>query len=175
MLHEKLRVTLGVAFLFMLFIGLANTDGITSGGESLKKPPLVAAILDLEDDHLVSDELEKILRFDQEKMILSQTDEYLLLRWSTKINSMTLNMKKVGEESSYFEIWAPGDVKIASGELTQEDKEYTFDLSQEGMSYGDYALFNYGSTEIEINQVAGVELPETKTNKLVDIFAEGFV
>lgn len=175
MLHEKLRVTLGVAFLFMLFIGLANTENITSRGEHLKTPPIVGAILNSENDHLVSDELGKLLRFDEKNMVLGPNQEYLLLRWSTRISAMTLNMKQIGEGESYFEIWAPGDIIIASGELTQEYKEYTFDLSQEGMSYGDYVLFNYGSTDMEINYVAGVELPETKTNKLVDIFAEGFV
>jgi len=182
MLHEKLRITLGILVLFFLFIVLATTETTNINGESIGKPPLVAATLNIQHDQLVSEELNELLIKDTEKLILEPLSEnkegkYLLLRWGTKINSMTLYMRQIGqgEGESYFEIWGQEDTKIASGKLTQIYEEYTFDLTSPSMSYEDYVLFNYGPSDIEINYVLGTELPETKTNKLLDIFAEGFI
>lgn len=178
MLHEKLRVTLGILVLFFLFIVLATTDDLSHG--ELGKPPLVAATLDSQHDQIISDEMNELLKKDTERTILKPLDKngegaYLLLRWSTRVDSITLYMRQIGEGDSYFEVWGQGDTKVASGQLTQSYQEYNFDLSQTGMNYEDYALFNYGPSDIEINYVIGNELPETKTNKLLDIFAEGFI
>jgi hypothetical protein len=180
MLHEKLRITLGLLVLFFLFIILATTDNFY--GENIEKPPLVAATLDSQQDQIISDELEELLINDNERTILEPLDKneegaYLLLRWSTKIDSMKLYMRQIGQGDgdSYFELWSQDDTKIASGKLTQGYEEYSFDLSKPGLSHEDYALFNYGPSNIEINYVLGSELPETKTNKLLDIFAEGFI
>jgi hypothetical protein len=178
MLHEKLRITVGILVLFFLFIILATTEN--RGIENFGKPPLVAATLTSPNDQLISDELGNLLWKDTERVIIEPLDKneegaYLLLRWSTKINHMAVYMRQIGEGDSYFELWGREDTKIASGKLTQKYEEYSFDLTSSEMSYEDYALFNYGPSNIEINYVLGVELPETKMNKLLDIFAEGFI
>ncbi len=178
MLHEKLRITLGILVLFFLFIGLATNNNITSN--ALGKPPLVAATLDSQQDQILSDEMDELLKEDTERTILkplnkNEEGSYLLLRWSTRVDSITIYMRQIGEGDSYFELWGQGDTKIASGNLKQGYEEYKFDLTESGGIYEDYALFNYGPSDIEINYVLGSELPETKTNKLLDIFAEGFI
>ncbi|MBC8495913.1 hypothetical protein H8D36_07190, partial [archaeon] len=123
--------------------------------EELKEAhsPVIGVLLRTEDNKMTNDVLDSLTEKEGDFLLLDRTtipagigDEYLYVEWNRKLILLSLYMKKEGESTS-FEIWAPGNTKIASGELTDEYKWYHFRVSSVKMSSDSYALFNYGGGE----------------------------
>ena len=92
--------------------------------------PMVAVLLSTEDKRFKEDVISLLSEKDGISLELKETripahsdDSYLFVEWKNKLNLLSLYMKK-GEGSPHFEIWGPGNTKIASGELTDEYKWY---------------------------------------------------
>ena len=183
MFNHKLRIAFIVFVVALVFVGLANIESLTYTGKSVHNPgkhPLVAAVFELETNELQKDVLYDLLDKEDANILLKsisgEEKHYLLLRWNKKIDELDVYMRKVGSEGeAYFEIWGPEDRKIASGNLSNEYELYGFDLSGEEMSFEDYAIFNYGPSDIKIDKVFGAETPEPKTSRIIGILTEGFI
>ena len=183
MFNHKVRVVMVVFVVALVFVGLANVESLVYTGKAIHnpgKPPLVAAVFELKSDELQKDVLYDLLDKEDANILLKpitgEEKNYLLLRWNKKINELDVYMRRVGMgEEAYFEIWGPNDRKIASGNLSNNYELYEFDLSGEGMSFEDYAIFNYGPSDIKIDKVFGTETPEPKTSRIIGILTEGFI
>ncbi len=136
--------------------------------------PITAVLLRAEDQKLNQDVHELIKEKDNNNLILNPTtippsedDDYLFIEWGNKLNLLSLYMKKEGDNEASFEIWGPGNTKIASGELTNEYKWYHFEVSSTKMSSSNYAIFNFGGKEdIFVDKVLGIEAGENGLAKL---------
>ena len=183
MLNHRLRVFITLFVLGAVFVGLASIGSFTYTGKvahNPAKPPLVAAIFNMETKEVQQDVLYDLLEKEDANIVLKpivgedEENSYLFLRWSKDISKLSIYMRKVGEEDSKFEIWGPEDRKIACGELSNDYEWYEFDLEEE-MKFEDYALFNYGPSEIKIDKILGDEPPESKSSRLMGIFTRGFM
>ena len=160
---------------------LENITGSAISGdfeiESFKEAtsPVVGVLLGTEDHKLREDVTNLISEREGNFLALKQTtiparedDEYLFLEWNNKLNLLSLYMKKDGERDASFEIWGPNNVKIASGELTEEYKWYHFKVSSSKMSSENYAIFNYGgdSSDILVDRVLGISKQGAGLSKL---------
>lgn len=149
--------------------------------EELKEAhsPIIGVLLRTEDNKMTNDVLNFLIEKEDDALLLDKTtipagkdDEYLYVEWNRKLVLLSLYMKKEGGRVS-FEIWAPGNTKIAGGELTDEYKWYHFKVSSVSMSSDSYALFNYGGEEgkIIIDKVLGVGTPSSGFEKLTGMVA----
>ena len=155
--------------------GSAITGEIEIESLNEAEEPMVAVLLDTEDKKFKEDVLNLLDEKDGIPLELSETriparadDSYLFVEWRNKLNLLSLYMKK-GEGSPNFEIWGPGNTKIASGELTDEYKWYHFKVSSEKMSSESYAIFNIYTGEggtIEVDKVLGVQKEDSGLAKL---------
>lgn len=143
--------------------------------ESIKEAvnPTTAVLLRMEDQKLKKEVLELIKEKDDLSLILEKTqlpvseeDDYLFLEWDYKLNLISLYMKKNTDLEGSFEIWGPSNIKIASGELTEEYKWYHFEVSSTKMSSSSYAIFNSGNGEIILDKVLGISAGENGLAKL---------
>lgn len=183
MVNKKSRILIIATVLIVVFIGLGNLDSFEYNGRIVyesEKPPLVAAIFQLDNDRLEQDVLYDLLENEDANIVLNPIQEnmsnsYLYLKWNKQVNKISIFMRKIGNENASFEIWAPKNRMIASGELSNDFKLYEFELTEEDMIFEDYALFNYGPAKIKIDKILGDELPESKSEKLIGILAESFV
>ncbi len=149
--------------------------------EELKEAsvPVLGVLLRTEDNKMKDGVLDSLIEKGDGVLLLDKTtvpagknDEYLYVEWNRKLVLLSLYMKKEGSSAS-FEIWAPGNTKIAGGELTDEYKWYHFRVSSVKMSSDSYALFNYGGGDgtIVIDKVLGVSTPSSGFEKLTGMVA----
>lgn len=151
---------------------ISGDFGIESIQEAVN--PITAVLLRAEDQKLNQDVHELIEEKDNNNIILNPTtippsedEDYLFIEWGNKLNLLSLYMKKEGDNEASFEIWGPGNTKIASGELTNEYKWYHFEVSSTKMSSSNYAIFNFGGKEdIFIDKILGIEVGENGLAKL---------
>ncbi len=179
MLSNHSRIILGIFILSLIFIGLTTLEFISYTGKAIyeQDPPLISALFNLKANQFEK-ELTQLTEKDSKTLrlnpIKSETEgDYLRLTWARRVNKISIYMRSTNKPSK-FEIWGPDQTKIASGKITNEFRWYTFELNDD-MVFDEYALFNYGPSEIEIDQVKATELPESKINKLIGILTEGFI
>ena len=138
--------------------------------------PLVAVLLATEDRQFREDVLNVLSEKDGNALGLEETsiparkeDSYLFIEWENKLNLLSLYMRKNGDSNTNFEIWGPGNTKIAAGELTDDYKWYHFNVASEKMSSESYAVFNIytgGGGIIEIDRALGVQKEDSGLSKL---------
>jgi hypothetical protein len=156
--------------LIFLFFGLTDTNYTGNVINSLEKNPLVAAEFNYEDYSFSKDVHKKIIS-GQYSLTNVDKGKYLVLRWNKEVTNLNIIMKG----HSKFEIWSEGNILIASGTLDGDNfKEYNFELNS-NHPVGDYALFNYGPEDIIIDSITGIEVPESKLEKVLELIAEGFI
>tara|TARA_Y100000310_G_C20646950_1_gene797198 strand:- start:472 stop:1032 length:561 start_codon:yes stop_codon:yes gene_type:complete len=144
--------------------------------ESIKEaiPPTTAVLLRIEDQKLKQDVHNLIEDKDDLSVLLEkitipagENEDYLFIEWNNKLNLLSLYMKKEGENEASFEIWGPGNTKIASGELTNNYKWYHFEVSSTKMSSSNYAVFNSGGEgRIYLDKILGINVGENGLAKL---------
>ena len=169
-MNNTTRALTGLIVLVFLFLGLAGVNYTGNVVNFLGKGPLVAVEFNYNDDSFSKDIHRELV---SGKYSLKNVNEgkYLVLRWNKEITKLNIFMKG----HSKFEIWSENDVLVASGNLDNENfREYNFELSND-LSYGDYALFNYGPGEIVIDSISGVEVSESQLNRFLELIAEGFI
>ena len=164
------RSLIVLIILIILFLGLAGISYTGNVVDSFGKNPLVAVEFNYEDDSFSKDIHKELIAGDYS---LKNIDEgkYLVLRWNKEITNLNIIVKG----HSKFEIWSEGNILIASGTLDGDNfKEYNFELNSNS-PVGDYALFNYGPGDIIIDSITGIEIPESKLEKVLELIAEGFI
>lgn len=179
MLTPKYRTILVVFLIVLLFIGVSTLDTLNKyTGKTAKiingKSPLVSTLVDKETAKAEQNNLNLILNNGTSIEIDSQNNNYLLLKWGKQLKKISFYMAKINNEEASFEIYSTDKVKIASGKVTDDYKWYEFDVSSNGLSKEDYIFINNGPSTIIINQVTGVEKPESISNRLINILIEGF-
>nr|MBA4405387.1 hypothetical protein [Nanoarchaeum sp.] len=179
MLTPKYRTILVVFLILLLFIGVSTLDTLNKyTGKTTKiingKSPLVSTLVDKDTAKAEQYVFNLILNDGNSIQINPQDNNYLLLKWGKQLKKISFYMAKIDEGDATFEIYSTDKVKIASGKLTDDYKWYEFDVSSNGLSKEDYIFINNGPSTIIINQIMGVEKPESISNRLINILTEGF-
>ncbi|MBS3172007.1 hypothetical protein J4438_00280 [Candidatus Woesearchaeota archaeon] len=183
MLNSKSRTIMLISLIILLFIGVSTIDTLNPyTGNTIKpineKAPLVSVLVDKETAKSTQDVLDLILKNDEKTIELkpiNQDNNYLLLKWNKELKKISFYMIKSDNQEANFEIYSTDKTKIASGKLTESYKWYEFDVSPNGLSKENYILINNGPSNIIINQIVGLERPESFSNRLINILIEGFI
>ena len=163
-------------FHFEYVTGSAITGEIDIESLNEADEPLVAVLLATEDRQFRADVVDLLAEKDGAVLELKETsiparkeDSYLFIEWENKLNLLSLYMRKQGDGNPTFEVWGPGNAKIAAGELTDEFRWYHFKVASEKMSSDSYAVFNLYTGDgsiIEIDRALGVQKEESGLSKL---------